>query len=110
MTLCLWLYRNDVLCSEQHVFRNKRSTTTAIYEYIKSILSLMDKKQELTGVFIELSKGFDMVDHKILLSILETYGIQDFKGSKYGVPQGSVVGPPSVPSVYKQSQLKCGCT
>ncbi|XP_047115625.1 uncharacterized protein LOC124795598 [Schistocerca piceifrons] len=68
--------KNEVLCSEQHVFRNKRSTTTAIYEYMKSILSLMDKKLELTGVFIELSKGFDMVDHKILLSILETYGIQ----------------------------------
>ncbi|XP_046994479.1 uncharacterized protein LOC124606538 [Schistocerca americana] len=55
---------NNILYNEQHGFRNKWSMRATIYEWINSILSLTDKKQESIEVLINLSKAFDIVDHK----------------------------------------------
>ncbi|XP_046998192.1 uncharacterized protein LOC124613526 [Schistocerca americana] len=74
--LMKFINQNNIPSNEQHRFRNKRSMTTAIYECINSTLNSMDKKQETVGVIIDLSKAFDMVGHKILLSKRERYSIR----------------------------------
>ena len=90
----------------------------AIVDMYDKISKAIDEGEYSVGVFVDLSKAFDTVDHNILLAKLEYYGIRGicqewFKNylhnrSQYvywngassamcqvicGVPQGSVLGP-----------------
>ena len=116
--LSSYLDINKIICESQFGFRRQHSTEHAILDIISRIQSYMDKKLFSCGVFIDLSKAFDTVDHDILLGKLNHYGIRDvvnkwfasylkgrFQTTKiknsisekreimYGVPQGSVLGP-----------------
>ena len=45
--------------------------------FLKSkIISAVDNKKCTIGVFIDLKKAFDTIDHKLLLTKLEQYGIR----------------------------------
>ena len=113
-----FLIENKVLYNSQYGFRSKHSTSDAIAELVSNILTGFDNKEMTLAVFLDLSKAFDTVDHKILLQKMHTYGIRgialnwfdsylsnrtqfvQYKSSKsqttlieYGVPQGSVLGP-----------------
>ena len=68
--------KNGILNKAQHGFREGKSTDTAIHAFLESILEAINKKMHLVGIFFDLSKAYDIFDHKNLLSKLETYGIK----------------------------------
>ena len=113
-----FLDEHDILFINQFGFRKKSSTIHALLEITERIRETMDKGKYGCGVFIDLKKAFDTVNHDILLTKLEHYGIRNnilawfksylsdrkqyvyFNGKSSeilsitcGVPQGSVLGP-----------------
>jgi len=113
-----YLDKHSMLNNCQFGFRSNRSTAMAVLQMTDKITEAMDKNQFSIGVFIDLSKAFDTLDHNILLNKLHYYGVRgnalswfksylnnrkqyvhyDNYSSTYlpikcGVPQGSILGP-----------------
>ena len=112
LDLCNILYPN------QFGFREKHSTNHALISMTETIKSTIDNGRYGCGVFIDLQKAFDIVNHSILLKKLEHYWIRgtaskwftsylidrqqyvsvnghysNYLNITCGVPQGSVLGP-----------------
>ena len=110
--------KNNYLNTNQYGFRKNFSTEHAILELNERILSEFDKNNTALAIFLDLSKAFNTIDHKILLAKLNCYGIQnsalkwfqnyldnrkhyvEIDHSKsvtltlsLGVPQGTILGP-----------------
>ena len=108
----------NCIYSLQFGFRKKHSTNHTLINITENIRNALDSGQFACGIFVDLQKAFDTVDHEILLSKLNHYGIRGISNSwfksylscrsqyvsisgfesavkfiKYGVPQGSVLGP-----------------
>lgn len=73
--LVSFLEKNSLLNPRQHGFTKKRSTMTAITEFICEVHEAMDKKNNAVGIFYDYSKAFDTINHRILLEKLEAMGI-----------------------------------
>ena len=67
----------DVLFCMQFGFRSGHSTEHALISLTESIKTTLDNKRLGCGIFIDLQKAFDTVNHEILLNKLEHYGIRD---------------------------------
>ena len=116
--LITFLDKNQVLFNGQFGFRSNHSTLHAILLIADKIQKAIERKQYSCGIFLDLSKAFDTVNHTILIKKLEYYGIRgiakdwfcsylsnrkqlvsignvtsDLKPITCGVPQGSVLGP-----------------
>ena len=63
--------RYNILVKEQYEFRNNLPTEKAIYHLINNILRALDSKMWVGGIFCDLTKAFDYVNHDVLLSKLE---------------------------------------
>ena len=67
---------NQILYKRQYGFRKQMSTSLAIIELVEEITNSLDNHEATVGVFIDLKKAFDTVDHSILIEKLYHYGIR----------------------------------
>ena len=67
-----FLNEQKVLYCKQYGFRKSFSTAHAIINLIDNIESAIDNKKFVYGVFIDLQKALDTVDHDILLEKIQT--------------------------------------
>ena len=66
----------SVIYKKQFGFRKKHSTNHAINYSINKIIDELQTRNHVIGIFIDLSKAFDTIDHNKLVSKLEHYGIR----------------------------------
>ena len=96
----------EILYALQFGFRKHHSTSLARIHLINKIASSIDRSGNgiTMGIFLDLSKAFDTLNHDILFYKLEHYGIRgialewtksssSLQTMKCGVPQGSILGP-----------------
>ena len=71
-----FMSEHEVIFKYQFGFRQKHSTQQAVISLVNNITSSLDAKDIVIGVFLDLKKAFDTVDHYILLKKLYAYGIR----------------------------------
>jgi hypothetical protein len=69
---------NNILVKEQFDFRCNNTTEIAMYTLINNILSSLNNKIIVGGLFCYLQKAFDFVNYDILLSKMKFCGISGF--------------------------------
>ena len=70
-----FLTENNIIYDLQSGFRRKFSTFHALINLTENIRQALDEGYIECGIFVDLQKAFDTVDHEILLSKLDFYGI-----------------------------------
>ena len=74
-----------ILYSKQFRFQKDHSTDHTLLQLVDQIYELFELNEYTIGIFIDLSKAFDTVDHNLLLKKLEIYTVylpRIFSGSE----------------------------
>ena len=113
-----YITKLDILIPNQYGFRPSHSASMALLDLYDKLSENIENRKYVIGIFIDLQKAFDTVNHDILLKKLHHYGIRgialkwfsnylsdrtqyvsinnvssDLKSICCGVPQGSILGP-----------------
>jgi hypothetical protein len=105
---------NNILLSKQYGFRAHSSTEKAAFTLSDKILTALNNKCTVGGIFCDLQKAFDCVNHTILMNKLEFYGIDGtfktlIKSYLTGRQQKVVIGSKSTKeNTSKWEMIKCG--
>ena len=116
--LSTYLEEFELLTPLQHGFRKNHSTESALLSFIQKMYDTINERKRAIALFIDFSKAFDCLDHRILICKLERLGIRGaaleliksylssrkqyvYYNQKYsapitpefGTPQGSLLGP-----------------
>ena len=70
------LKNNNLLFDKQFRFQLNNSIEHAILQLVNDISGSFERGEYTLGIFIDLSKAFNTVDHEILIFKLEYYGIK----------------------------------
>ena len=70
------LEQNNILCSQQHGFRKKRSNETPLLEFADELIENLAHGQQTDILIMDFAKAFDKVSHSLLIHKLNQYGIQ----------------------------------
>ena len=71
-----FLCENKVLSEAQHGFRKGKPIDTAVQSFISRIQKALDKQVHTIQIFIDLTKAYNVLNHKLLLQKLFYYGIR----------------------------------
>ena len=71
-----FLEKHKVLSGSQYGFREKHSTSHAVLQLMDTIITGYEQSSHTLGIFLDLSKAFDTIDHDIILVKLSFYGIR----------------------------------
>ena len=72
-----FINENKLLHDYQFGFQKGKSTFMAMVMLTDTIADALDRGDCVIGVFLDISKAFDTVDHKIVLQKLKIYGIKN---------------------------------
>ena len=68
--------KHSILYKHQFGFRKNYSTSLALLDIIDECYKNLDQHKKVVGIYFDLQKAFDTVDHGILLHKLYSYGIR----------------------------------
>ena len=71
-----YLEKRELIYSKQFGFRSRHSTVHAVLSIIDKVQKAIEDREYSCGIFLDFSKAFDTVNHAILLTKLEFYGIR----------------------------------
>ena len=72
-----FLKEHNIISKKQYGFRKNYSTYMALFDLVDKISSNMNHKKHNIGVFLDLSKAFNTIDHNILINKLQCYSVRD---------------------------------
>jgi hypothetical protein len=74
--LISFITKNNILTEAQNGLREKKSTETATQSFLASIQEAIDKGVHVIGMFCDLTKAYDVINHDILNDKLNSHGIR----------------------------------
>ncbi len=73
--LTKYIEKHNVLFSGQYGFRKNMSVSYALIQLLENITDAIDKGEYTVGIFVDLKKAFDTINHNILIQKNHFFGV-----------------------------------